>query len=101
MRDRLKLQAILEEKLGSSNVYFQPPASVRMKYPAIVYSRSDIDNRFADNSPYSQEKAYTVTVIDKDPDSKIVDRIASLPKCMYDRNYRVENLNHDVFTLFY
>lgn len=101
MRDRLKLQAILEEKLGSSNVYFQPPASVRMKYPAIVYSRSDIDNRFADNSPYSQEKAYTVTVIDKDPDSEIVDSIASLPKCMYDRNYRVENLNHDVFTLFY
>lgn len=101
MRDRLKLQVILEEKLGSSNVYFQPPASVRMKYPAIVYSRSDIDNRFADNSPYSQEKAYTVTVIDKDPDSEIVDRIASLPKCMHDRNYRVENLNHDVFTLFY
>lgn len=101
MRDRLKLQAILEEKLGSSNVYFQPPASVRMKYPAIVYSRSDIDNRFADNSPYSQEKAYTVTVIDKDPDSEIVDRIASLPKCMYDRNYRVDNLNHDVFTLYY
>lgn len=101
MRDRLKLQAILEEKLGSSNVYFQPPASVRMKYPAIVYSRSDIDNRFADNSPYSQEKAYTITVIDKDPDSEIVDRIASLPKCMYDRKYRVENLNHDVFTLFY
>lgn len=101
MRDRLKLQTILEEKLGSSNVYFQPPASVRMKYPAIVYSRSDIDNRFADNSPYSQEKAYTVTIIDKDPDSEIVDRIASLPKCMYDRNYRIENLNHDVFTLFY
>ena len=101
MRDILKLQAILEEKLGSSNVYFQPPASVRMKYPAIVYSRSDIDKRFADNFPYSQEKAYTITVIDKDPDSEIVGRIASLPKCMYDRNYRVENLNHDVFTLFY
>lgn len=101
MRDRLKLQIILEGILGSSNVYFQPPATVRMNYPAIVYSRSDIENRFADNSPYNQEKAYTVTVIDKDPDSEIVDRIAKLPKCMYDRNYKSENLNHDVFTLFY
>lgn len=101
MQDRLKLQAILEEQLGSKNVYFQPPASVRMTYPAIVYSRSDIDNRFADNSPYTQEKAYNVTVIDKDPDSEIVDRIARLPKCIYDRNYKVDNLNHDVFTLFY
>ena len=101
MRDRLKLQTILEGILGSSNVYFQPPATVRMNYPAIVYSRSDIENRFADNSSYNQEKAYTVTVIDKDPDSEIVDRIAKLPKCMYDRNYKSENLNHDVFTLFY
>lgn len=101
MRDRLELQAILEELLGSTNVYFQPPANIRMAYPAIVYSKSDIDNRFADNSPYSQEKAYTVTVIDKDPDSEIVDRLAQLPKCMYDRNYKSENLNHDVFTLFY
>lgn len=101
MRDRLKLQTILEGILGSSNVYFQPPATVRMNYPAIIYSRSDIENRFADNSPYNQEKAYTVTVIDKDPDGEIVDRIAKLPKCMYDRNYKSENLNHDVFTLFY
>lgn len=101
MRDRLKLQAILEEQLGSSNVYFQPPANIRMSYPAIVYSRSDIENRFADNSPYNQAKAYTVTVIDKNPDSEIVDRIAKLPMCMYDRNYKSENLNHDVFTIYF
>lgn len=101
MQKRLQLQKILEEVLRSSNVYFQPPASIRMNYPAIIYSRSDIDTRFANNTPYNTEKAYSVTVIDKDPDSEIVDRIKLLPKCMYDRHYIVDNLNHDVFTLFF
>ena len=34
---RNDLQKLLVEVLGSKNVYFQPPESVKMKYPAIVY----------------------------------------------------------------
>lgn len=98
---RLELQALLEELLGSKNVYFQPPASIRMQYPAIVYKRDDIDNSFADNSPYRQQVRYSVTVIDPDPDSKIVAKIAKLPLCRYDRPYTSNNLNHDVFTLYF
>lgn len=101
MRSRLELQTILEEILGSQEVYFQPPASVSMTYPAIVYSRSDIDSRFANNNPYALTTAYMVTVIDKNPDSKYVKKIAMLPMCSYDRSYRSDNLNHDVFTLYF
>ena len=32
MASRLKLQTMLEEILGSRNVYFNPPESVKMKY---------------------------------------------------------------------
>lgn len=101
MDKRLELQTLLEGLLGSRNVYFQPPSSIRMKYPAIVYSRDDFWNNHADNLPYMQTVAYQVTVIDEDPDSEIVKKVAKLPLCTYDRNYVADNLNHDVFILYY
>jgi len=33
-------------------VYFQPPSSVRMNYPAIVYVLDDIKNTFANDGVY-------------------------------------------------
>ena len=101
MGKRLDLHATFEELLGSDNVYFQPPASVRMEYPAIVYSRSNIVNERADDSVYRQLPAYEVTVIDRDPDSDIVFKVAQLPYCSFDRHYIADNLNHDTFTLYY
>lgn len=101
MESRLKLHETLCSILGSRNVYYQPPESVKIKYPAIVYSRSDIENRFANNSVYTQSFFYTVIVIDYDPDSEFVYRVSKLPNCRFDRHYVVDNLNHDAFTLFY
>ena len=101
MGSRLELQTLLESVLGSRNVYYQPPASVRMNYPAIVYFRSDIENDFANNSAYIQSRAYEVIVIDEDPDSNIVRRVSQLPMCRYNRHYTSDNLNHDVFTLYF
>lgn len=87
--------------LGSNNVYFQPPESVKMSYPAIVYSRNDIGNSFANNNVYAQNHSYEVVVIDRAARSKIVDAVSKLPKCRYVRNYKADNLNHDVFILYY
>ena len=101
MGSRLDLQTKLETLLGSKNVYYQPPASVRMNYPAIVYSRSNIENRHADDDVYVQAYFYEVIVIDEDPDSEIIENISKLPGCRFDRHYTSDNLNHDVFTLYY
>lgn len=101
MASRLELQTELETILGSRNVYFQPPESIRMSYPAIVYSRARIDNRHANDSVYKQDDAYEIIVIDRNPDSEIVRKISKLPKCRFDRHYKADNLNHDVFTLYY
>lgn len=101
MGSRLNLQNLLEELLGSRNVYFQPPASVSMKYPAIVYSRNDLENWHANNNVYAQTTAYSVTVIDEDPESEYVRKVSQLPMCTFDRHYVAENLNHDVFTLYF
>ena len=101
MHNRLDLHELLCEVLGSRNVCYSPPESVKIKYPAIVYSRSDIDNDFADNSVYIQSHLYELTVIDEDPDSGIVDAVSKLPTCRFNRHFTLDNLNHDTFTIYY
>lgn len=98
---RLELHEILCTILGSRNVYFQPPESIKMNYPAIVYGLNGIDNQYADDGVYLSHREYSVTVIDKDPDSGIVGKVAAMPKCRFNRPYQKDNLNHFVFTLFY
>lgn len=101
MQNRIRLHELLEDTLESSNVYFQPPSSIRMKYPAIVYSLSDMDLRFANNRIYNQKKEYMITLIDKNPDSEYADRILSIPFCSFDRHYVADNLHHYVYTIYY
>lgn len=101
MASRLELHEVLCKILGSRNVYFQPPESVKMQYPAIVYERSDIRTLYADNNPYLQSLQYQVTVIDKNPDSEIVTGVSKLPLCRFDRHFTADHLNHDVFTLYF
>jgi hypothetical protein len=101
MGQRLSLHQILKDLLGSSNVYFQPPATVKLAYPCIVYRRSDIDTAFADDVPYAINKQYQVTVIDSNPDSLIPDMVGNLSKCLFDRHFTADNLNHDVYNIYY
>lgn len=101
MADRLDLQAKFEEILGIRNVYFQPPASVLMQYPAIRYSLKNITSNFANNGPYRQLPSYEAILIDKDPDSEFVAQILQLPYCRFDRAYKANNLNHFVFTIYH
>lgn len=101
MGQRLDLDTILRNILGTDNVYFQPPPNFMMSYPCILYNRSNIRAAHADNSPYRHVKEYTITVIDADPDSEIPMKVASLPRAEFDRNFRSGNLNHDVFNILF
>lgn len=101
MASRLKLHEILCEILGSRNVYFQPPASVKLNFPCIIYERSNVNTLNADDTNYITKKQYTVTVIDKNPDSELPDKISELPYCSFERFFVSDNLNHDVFKIFY
>ena len=101
MAQRLELQTLLRGLLGSSNVYFQPPPSKQIEYPCIVYARSDEEVDHADNVPYNRRMRYQVTVIDANPDSDIPAKIGALPLCSFDRHYTADNLNHDVYQLFF
>jgi hypothetical protein len=87
--------------LGSENVYFQPPSTVKMQYPCIVYKRSQIDTTYANDKPYNRRTRYSVTIIDPDPDSLIPDKVGKLPLSNFDRHFTADNLNHDVYNVYY
>lgn len=101
MANRPDLQTKLEEILGSRNVYFDPPESTVMSYDAIRYVPRKIDNTFADDTVYKQDNSYTITAIYRRSDSDLPRKISQLPMCTHDRHYKSNNLNHDVFTLYW
>ena len=94
-------QTLLEGLLGSRNVYYQPPESVKLSYPCIVYERSGIRTDSANNKTYRKYNRYTVTYIDEDPDSEIPNKLLELEYCGFDTHFTADNLNHDVFTLYF
>ena len=101
MADRIELHSLLQELLGSSNVYYQPPESIKMQYDAIRYSKKNIMTRHANNSKYMMRDCYELIVIARMPDSPVIKKLLALPYCSYDRHYIADNLNHDVLTIYY
>lgn len=82
--------------------YYQPPESVKLVYPCIVYQLERLDTSRADDIMYRNHKRYSLTLISKNPNSEYFYSI--LNKFMYishDRRYMADNLVHDVFILYY
>jgi len=72
-----------------------------MEYPCIVYKRDNIRTVFAGNKPYTHHKRYQLTYITRNPDTEVPDRLVELPKCVFDRQFVVDNLYHDIFTIYF
>lgn len=101
MADRLDFQSLLEELLGTRNVYYNPPESEKMQYTAIRYSKKKIESVYANNSKYLMRDCYELIVISRKPDDPVIKRLLALPYCSYDRQYIADNLYHDVLTIYY
>lgn len=102
MGSRIALHDEIKAVSGVSQVYYQPPASVRLSYPCVIYNKDSIDTLYANNSPYISVTRYSVTVIDKDPDNALAEKLLRyFPFCRFDRRYTADNLYHDVLTLYY
>ena len=99
-RPRAELHQILEE-IGTKKAYFQPTPNLSLEYPGLVYELSDIDLRHANNKVYLRDKSYTITLIDRNPDSSFVDALLELPMISFDRHFKADNLNHYAFTIFF
>lgn len=102
MGTRLELQSELEALLGSRNVYYQPPESVKMNYDAIVYNLSRVRTVKADNQNYLTNKAYDITIISRNPENGLVERLLNhFQYSSFDRRYIADNLYHDTLTIYY
>lgn len=102
MKTRLDLREDLLAIEGVTRLYWQPPPTVQMKYPCVLYKLDGEYTRFGDNRRYAEKNRYQLIVVDPNPDSNIADNILhTLPYCRFDRRYTADNLNHTVLTLFY
>lgn len=101
---RRELQTKLETILGTKQVYFQPPPGYMLKYPCIVYNRSPLYTLKADDTDYIKRGHYSVTYIDSNVErsmammSTILD---SFDHISVERSFVSDNLNHDVYNLYY
>ena len=100
-KDRLSLHDKLKTVLGSSNVYFQPPSTLTMKYPCIIYKIDDMEGVHANDRRYLGAKRYLVTIVDRNPDTLIPDKLLELPYCAFENHFVVDNLNHYICSLYY
>ena len=97
---RLSLQTQLEEILGSDHVYFQPPASIHMQYPCIVYNYTGNLVLHANNNPYFERDNYDITLITKDPmPEDTIERLYSISYLRFNRHFVEDNLHHFSYDL--
>lgn len=101
MGSRIDLQKMLENILGSDHVYYDPPETVKIKYPAIIYSKNGVQSKRADDSRYQTLTRYDLIVIDRRPDNPVIEKLLDLSYCSYDRHYVSDNLHHDSLTIYY
>lgn len=96
-----ELKALMGGLDGVEEAYIQAPTS-GLKYPCIMIERGGLsDIKFADNKKYRILRAYDITVIDRAPDSGIPDLVEELPYAEFNRYFRMNNLNHFVFQLYF
>ncbi|OLU39742.1 hypothetical protein BO224_06855 [Erysipelotrichaceae bacterium NYU-BL-E8] len=100
MMTRIEFHNLLKNISGINNVYYQPPENIKIHYPCIIYNFDNYQNSSADNGKYLKHKRYSVTIISKDPDNDYVEKVLTLPLSSFDRRMVVDNLYHDVLTIY-
>jgi hypothetical protein len=101
MATRQELNNLLKTLLGSDYVYYSPPETVKMNYPAIKYDLNNHNTKYASNNLYLDRKRYEIIVIDSNPDSIIPEKVGKLPLCTFNRKYKSNNLNHFVYYIYF
>ncbi len=100
-RTRVELDRILRTTLGTTNVYFDPPESFKLKYPCIVYSLEGHNEVFADDSRYYNMKRYLINYITRDADDPMADTLDELKYCRLSRAYMADGLFHYAYEIYF
>lgn len=97
------LRDVLQGILGpSGKVYYCPPESVKLEYPCVIFRPDKYEKRNADNSAYKVSKRYSITLIYREEDADdLVSDFLKLQYCSHNRHFESDNLNHEVFTIYF
>lgn len=100
--DRLDLhQELLDVVDGKAKIYFQPPSGQNLSYPCVIYESSGLQVTNADDDKYLKHSIWNVTVITKDPDSELPEKIfSSFLHSSYDQVFVNDHLYHHVMTIY-
>lgn len=100
--NRQEFHEKLKELIGNDNVYFSPPESKKLEYPCIIYKLSDVNSVHANNLSYRHMKRYQILHIYRNPDEDMIkDFLGAFSYCRFSRHYTSDNLNHDIFEIYY
>lgn len=102
MAKQRELQKKLCDVLGSKHVYFQPPESIKLVYPCIVYRLETPEDRHANNRVYISNDRWTLTLIEYNPLSTVADDLVShFSMCRKTQRFTADNLYHTTLQLYY
>lgn len=86
----------------SDNVYYQPPSTIKMRFPCIVYNKSDAKRLYSNDGMYSRKQQYQITVISPDPDSLTAEELEThFEYCKITNYLKVDNLHNTHLTIYY
>ena len=100
-RSRTDFHGILTNSCSGLPVYFQPPSGEKMQYPCVVYSVDSRTSNFANDARYRSKTGYKVTIISRDPDSPIGERLLDLPYSSFEREFTNDGLRHSVYKIYF
>jgi hypothetical protein len=102
MDNRLLLHEKLKTLVGTNNVYFQPPASVLLAYPCVIYNIGKGESIYADNKLYNHTHKYDLIFIYQKPTTAIIEQVlGELSMSTLDRAYISDNLHHYAFSVYF
>lgn len=96
---RYDLQDLLETI--TPKVYYQPSETTKLVYPCITYGLEGELPDFADNIRYISSDRYSITVIDRNPDSDLWRKVLELPHTALETSMVIDQLYHWNITLYY
>jgi hypothetical protein len=101
MKTREELQSLLEETLGSHNVYHQSPPNTGMKYPCIVYRFDKVKVKKADNIPYMVTGRWEIHHMYKQSKNSLLEKMLFIaPYVTHDRQIVKEGIYNDYYTIY-
>lgn len=98
-KTRLTLHQELIDLLGSPDVYYNPPETIKMNFPCIVYSLDYYDQIHANNKKYIDWTTYKVIVVSKKPDHPAIRKLLDKEMTRFSTQYTRDGYYHDVIIL--